>query len=477
MKYNRLYQNINGSVPLTDYTMALSQYLADLKYEDLPAEVVERAKFILLQTIGVSLAAQGLDIAEKVDKIGVQANGGLGGSVTRWIKGGTLSPANAALIAGTLADALDWEDCSWTGHPAAGIIPVAVIAAEERHKSGKELVTAIVGAYEVYQRIANAAQPDPASRWKGWGLTSWQLFGTVLAAAKLYGFDAHKIDQAIGMAAEHSSIPACHAETTMSDFYHYEHGYRARDGILIAKAVEKGIHNQRGALDDDTPSGYLASITSAPSPEWLTKGLGEQFLILETLLKHWPANMWVQASVEAVSNIAKKHGITAQDVQEIIIDPAIERRMWVMEGGLTSITHAQFSIPYVVSAFLLDPVPGAHWYSEENRKSPEMLALMEKVKAGDSEASPWEGFQLFRRGECLRQSVTIRTKDGHTYTEYVDRHPGHPRNMFTRGEISERFRIQAAPVLSKETVEEALDVILNIEREEDVSLLGRFLAG
>ena len=77
--------------------------------------------------------------------------------------------------------ALDWEDCSWTGHPAAGVIPCAWLAAEEKHKSGKELITAIVAGYEVYQRIAMAVQPSD-ERWKtkGWGLTSWQIFACIL---------------------------------------------------------------------------------------------------------------------------------------------------------------------------------------------------------------------------------------------------------------------------------------------------------
>ena len=359
MRYNRLYTESNF-LPETNYTQTLSAFLADLKYEDIPPEVITRAKYILIQTIGVSLAVKDTAIGQKADAISLAANGGPGGSVTRWAYGGKLSPVNAAFAAGVLADALDWEDCSWTGHPAAGIIPVAVIAAEEKRKSGKDLLTAIVGAYEVYQRIANAAQPKDHS--KGWGLTSWQLFGTALAAAKLYDFDARKIDQTIGVACEHSTIPACYHETTMSDFYHYEHGYRARDGILIAKTVEKGIHNQRDVLDDHKRS-YLKAMTDEPKWELLTAGLGEQWLTLETLLKHWPANMWVQSPVEAVAEIAEQHAIRPEDVEEIVVDPPVGDRMWVSETGFQSITHAEFSVPYVVSAYLHHPAPGAVWYS------------------------------------------------------------------------------------------------------------------
>lgn len=476
MRYNRLFQDTNHSVPPTDYTDQLANYLADLRYEDLPEEVVERAKFILLQTIGVSLAAYGTDIAQKADALALEANGGTGGAVTRWLKGGTLSPANAGLLAGTVSDALDWEDCSWTGHPSAGIIPAAVIAAEEKHRSGKDLITAIVGAYEVYQRIALAAQPGGGKHKKGWGLTSWQIFGVVAAAAKLYGFDARKIDQAIGMAVEISTIPACYHETTMSDFYHYEHGYRVRDGLLIVKEVEKGIHNQRGALDDNTRAGYLNCITDEPKPEWLTKDLGRRYLILETLLKHWPANMWVQSPLEAVAQIVEEHAVRAEDVEEVIVDPGTGDRMWASGDGFTSVTHAQFSIPYVVASYLLDHTPGAQWYRRENLTRPDIVALALRVHGGPSPVEyPSDGFRQFQKGEYPLKTVTVRTKDGKEYVAEVDRHPGHPGNMFTRRQISDRFRVQAALVLQGERLEAALDTLLHVERVADAAQLGQYL--
>lgn len=473
MIYNRLYED-NGFRPYTSYTQQLSEYLVNLTYEDLPPEVVQRAKYILLQTVGVSLAARGTDIAQKADALAVAANNGLGGSVTRWNEKGKLSPANAALLAGTLADALDWEDCSWTGHPSAGIIPAAVIAAEERHKNGRELITAIVGAYEVYQRIANAAQPRDHS--KGWGLTSWQIFGVVAAAARLYDLDAAQVDRAFGLAAEHSTIPACYHETTMSDFYHFEHGYRARDGILIAKAVEKGIHNQRGAFDDVKRSGYLSAITDEPKPEKLTEDLGERYLILETLLKHWPANMWVQSATEAVSDVIRKYGVAAGDIEEIIVDPGNGDRMWAPRDGFTSVTHAQFSTPFVIASLLTDHTPGAQWYARERLADPEILELAARVKAGPSPLDyPGDGFAQFRTGQYPGKTVTVRTKSGASYVEQVDRHPGHPHNMYTEQEISERFRIQAAPVLSDSRLEAALQAFLHAEDAADTAILASYL--
>ena len=143
MRYNRLYKDNHFLTPTT-YTQTLSEYAEQLKYEDLPPEVVERAKMILLQTVGAALAAKGTPIADKACRMAEEANGGAGGGTTVWGTGKKLAAVNTALALGTMSDALDWEDCSWTGHPSAGVIPCAWLAAEEKHRSGKDLITAIV---------------------------------------------------------------------------------------------------------------------------------------------------------------------------------------------------------------------------------------------------------------------------------------------------------------------------------------------
>lgn len=486
MRYNRLYKENNFLTPTT-YTQELSEYAENLKFEDIPAEVVERAKMILLQTLGASLAAKGTPIANKAEKMAREANGGAGGPVTVWGSGEKMAAVNAALALGTNSDALDWEDCSPTGHPAAGVIPCAWIAAEEKHKSGKDLITAIVAAYEVYQRIAMAVQPSD-ERWKtkGWGLTSWQIFACILPVVKLYGLDARKINQAISMGCECSTLPVAYHATTMSDFYHYEHGYRARDGFMIAKAVERGISNCRDALD--VPKCYAgvicgevaraSSVSNSSKVEfpdesdvtWFTRELGSRYMIMETLLKHWPANMWVQTPVEIMENLVKGHGFKPEDIEEITIDPPIRNRMWAPDEGFTSVTHAQFSAPYVIAAMLLHPLPGAYWYTPEMMKDPEVIALAKKVKPGTSPTdSPMTGFKQFRNGSYPMKTLTVKLTDGRVLTGKMDCHPGHPANMMSRDEFVSRFRIQASPVLSGERLEKAIDTICNIENVEDIA--------
>ena len=145
----------NQHAPLaTDYTRQICHFIKTLKYEDIPPAVIERAKMMVMQTIGVSLCSAELQQVKDAIAISKEMSPGGEGAATLWADGKKVSWEAAALTAGTMGDTLDWEDCSVTGHPSAGVIPTAVIASEVLHKSGKDLLTAVVAGYEVYQRVA-----------------------------------------------------------------------------------------------------------------------------------------------------------------------------------------------------------------------------------------------------------------------------------------------------------------------------------
>ncbi|WP_295749268.1 MmgE/PrpD family protein [uncultured Oscillibacter sp.] len=456
----------------TNYTQILSEYIRNTKYEDLPPEVVERAKIITTQVIGVALAAKDMGETKKAIELAKQCNAGGGGEATAWVDGSKLSLENACMLNGTLADMLDWEDCSCTGHPSCGIVPVAWGVAESRKLSGRDFITAVVVGYEVYQRIAMAVQPSLDERTRrGWGLTSWQLFGSLVPAVKLMGHDSLQINKALSMATTCAPIPTNLHEYTKSDVYHFEHGFRNQVAVTLARCAKLGVENLEDGIDDFGAFGTLVT-QERHDPSWYTRELGQRYMIMETLLKHWPANMWVQTPVEIVYNIVTKNGIGPEDIEEIIVKPGTHRRMDPVGDGFTSITHAQFNIPFVLAAMLYDRTPGSAWYTPENMRDEKVVALARRVKASDDPIdSPINGFELFQRGDYPWKTMIVKTKDGRTFSESMSCHPGHPANMMDREEISSRFRIQAAPVLSEDRMERALEVLLNLESCEDLSTL------
>lgn len=458
----------------TRYTQVLADYICSAQYEDFPPEVIERAKMIITQVLGVSLAAADMEETAKVIQLAKLCNTGGSGEATAWVDGSRMSMENAVLISGAVADMLDWEDCSWTGHPSCAIVPVAWTVCEALGLTGKDLITAVIVGYEVYQRIAMALQPTMEERVKnGWGLTSWQIFGAIVPAVKLMGLDALSVNKALSMGTTCSVIPTCFHEFTKSDVYHFEHGFRNHTGITLARAAKLGVENLEDGIDD--PGAFGSHFTKEEKTEWYTKELGSRYLIMDTLLKHWPANMWCQSSTEIGYDLVTRNNIAPEDIEEIIIKPGTFRRMDISDG-FSSITRAQFSIPFVMAAMICNREPGAHWYTQENMNDPKVIDLAKRVRGSDEpEDSPSGGFKMFVEGSYPDKTVIIKTKDGKSVEGSMRCHPGHPDNMMTRQQFAERFRVQASPVLSEEKREQAIQALFELENCSDVASLSWML--
>lgn len=348
MRYNRMFKETNSLTPTT-YTQQLSEYIENLKFEDIPAEVVERAKMLLIQTMGAAISAVKTPVAEKILKMGMEANGGFGGDSIVWGTGDKLSTVNAAFVLGTMCDIQNWEDCSWTGHPAAAAIPCAWLSAAERNASGKDLITAIVAAYEAYHRIAMSVQPtEEQFKLRGWGKNSWQLFAAILSTAKIYGLDARKINQSIGMGCEWSTIPTSH-HVAESDLGHYEQGFRARDGVLIAKCTEKGIHNCLDAMD--APLLYAVGMCGKPGTGgpgkiaennadmgWLVRNLGTHFYIMDAQIKK-PVTLTEDETVKLIKDLKAGAMVEASDAGKTMA--AVVEQFRTLTAGLKDDVRAQ----------------------------------------------------------------------------------------------------------------------------------------
>ena len=455
----------NTHGPLTtDWTKQLCHFIKTLKYEDIPPMVIEQAKMMVMQTVGVSLCSSELKQVKDVIAISKEMSPGKEGTATLWADGAKVSWEAAALTAGTMGDCLDWEDCSVTGHPSAGVIPTAVIATEVLKKSGKEMLTAIVAGYEVYQRVALAGRSN---------IVSYNIFGNLTVLMKLLDLSEEQMNQAFGIGTACAIIPANVHELTMSDSLNYLYGFRAESTISMIKTALYGIENMEDAFDD--PTAYLAHC-GYQEPEWLTKELGEHWMMMDMLLvKHWPANVFVQTYAELAARLVTKYKFNPDDVEEIIIRPSVAFRHWYSETGYESITQAQFSIPYCTACAMYHPEPGAVWYQPETMKDQKVIDLMMKVRAdGFVKMSGMKFIKDLIDGKHPEKFMIVRMKDGTEYVESTFTHPGHPHYMLTREAFQNRFRLETRNVLSPEQAEGAIQCISHLEEYEDASVLPKF---
>lgn len=449
----------------TDMTKQLCHFIKELKYEDIPPAVIERAKMNIMQTVGVSLCSADLQQIKDVIAISKElSGGGQPGEATLWADGKKVSWEAAALTAGAMGDALDWEDCSVTGHPSAGVITTAVIAGEVLHKTGKEVLTAIVAGYEVYQRIALAGRSN---------IISYNLFGNLTVLMKLLDLSEEKMNQAFGAGTACAIIPVNVHEATMSDSLNYLYGYRNETAVTLIKTIVAGIENMEDAFDD--PTAYFRH-TGYAETEWLTKELGETwFMTNMVLIKHWPANVFVQTYAELAHRLVTKYQFNPDDIEEIIIRPSVKFRHWYSDTGYESITQAQFSIPYCVACCMYHPEPGCVWYQPETMKDKKVVALMNKVKAdGFVKMGGNKFIKDLIDGKHPEKHMIVRMKDGTEYRDAIFTHPGHPNYMLTREEFEDRFRLETQYVLKPERTEEIISCIEHLEEIDDAAKLPQY---
>ena len=265
----------------TTYTQELSAYITGLRYEDIPDSVLRRAKAAVIHTLGNALSSRDLPQSRTVLSLAEMCNGGQQGNAVSWADGNCLSLENACMLNTFLADLpLAPEDCSCTGHPAAGIVSAAWGAAHSLGLSGKDLLTAVVAGYEVYLRIAAAVKPteeDVANRGKG--ITSWQLFAALVPTLKLLDLDELQVNKGLSMGTTCVPIPASFYLTCGSDVYHTEHALRSQTAVTLARCARLGVENLEDGLDDFNAFGTL--MTSAHNPALYTRELGARYWMEE----------------------------------------------------------------------------------------------------------------------------------------------------------------------------------------------------
>lgn len=154
---------------------------------------------------------------------------------------------------------------------------------------------------------------------------------------------------------------------------------------------------------------------------------------METLLKHWPANMWIQTPLELTDLIMTKYHLGKDDVADVTVDPPVLARMEYYPEGYTSLTQAQFSIPFMLASYICDPTPSCKWLARERLTDPEILTMAAKVHGGPSEPlfmpKCFKDFQKGKDGHHPIMTVTIKTNDGREYSETMKVRKAFPEAM------------------------------------------------
>lgn len=450
---------------MTGVTRDLAEYTAGLRYEDLPPAVVERAKLLILDITGIMVRAR--RDAESTEPLiaAVQRLGLTGGDCTVVGDNSGYAPTAAALINGTLAHSLDFDDTHAQGslHSSAPIVPAALAAAEMSDSSGKDFIAAVVAGYEVQIRLSLALGPSDHYD-RGYHPTATcGVFGAAVAAGKLLGLDADGLENAFGVALSQAAgsmqFLADGAWTKRSHV-----GQAAQNGLICATMAGEGFQGPKQAFEGKW--GFLYAYAPNGDPDKVVEGLGETWKTLELAVKPYPSCRYTHAAMDALAVLLRDNDIDAADIESVEI--GLPETGWKIVGNPeedkrnpTSIVDGQFSMPFCAAVMLREGTLGWDHY-RSHLQDEQTLDLGRRVSTVvDPKAEA-----LFP--ENMAGAARVRTKSG-TYEAFVEIPKGEPDNFLSKAEFLQKFNDLCGPYLSEASASRLATGLLTLDEANSVS--------
>jgi 2-methylcitrate dehydratase PrpD len=459
------------AIPPESLARNLARKVFELGFDSLPGDVVRRAKEVLLDTIGVTLAGCRSDSADILNNFvdfvgGCEQSGILG-------RGKRSSAPNAALVNAATGHVLDFDDVSWSciGHPAVVTVFPALALGEIRNASGREVITAFVAGYEVMSCLGRGLVPSFNER--GWHSTATLgCFGAAATAAKILGCDIQETALSLGMA---SSLAAGIKGNMGTMTKHLQVGRAASAGVTAALLAKNGFTSSEKAIEGK--DGFLRVFNGACDVEVMERSFGAPFDLVDggAIFKKWPSCYSTHTCIEAVTALAEEHDIRPDQVEKIAISgtPLVVDVLFY-DAPRTGF-EAKFSDHFSAAVSIVRRKASIAEFSDEVVNDPVIRALMKKVELSVDPDLAREGYALSSAEGPTRTRVRVTLKDGRSLFREVAIAKGAPQRRLSHAELVEKYSDCAGPVLGKGGVDRTLDRILSLEKLDSISSLAEML--
>jgi 2-methylcitrate dehydratase PrpD len=450
-------------------TEQIAKFVAETSYDQIPREALSRAKWCILDCLGVAIAGSkesaGTIITEYVKDLGGKPE------ATVIASGFRTSSPQAALVNGTLAHALDYDDSHPNfQHATAVTLPAVLALAEREGVSGRAILEAYVLGCEVGSKIG-------ITMGTALGELGWHPCGIIgsiasaVASSKLLKLNKTQIRTALGIAASQAAGLSRNIGTDVKPFHS---GLGAKNGVVAAMLAVKNFKSDESIFDGhhSFPKVFLGkeydlakSIRQLGAPfSIVSQGIGR--------IKPYPTGGPSHKSVTAIFELIKKHRVHAEQVAEVEcqVSPYLVQHFGHYSRPKTA-SQARFSMHYAMAAALIDGALTLKQFTDEKVTTPEVQDLMSKVKLVKLDSEVKEG----QTHSDPPQIVTVKLENGKAYSHQVPFAKGEPQNPMSLEEIIDKFRDCAGTVLSPLDIERTVDLVLKLETLPDITELMGFM--
>ena len=439
----------------------LARYATTLKYEDLPEDVVRIARRSILDTIGCAFGGYAAGPSRIAIKLADDVSSKLPATVL--FSGTKTSPDLAVFANGVMIRYLDFNDAfvsltHGAGHPS-DTIAALLTAAELNGRSGRDLVTATVLAYEVFSKVADVFD------YLGNGIDHSTITGiaAVVGASSLMGLTAQQMVHAIGITVGGNTATRQGRADELSNWKAYAAADACRKAIFAAQLAQQGMTGPGQIFEGRYGFFKVMGRQPVQPPQ-----LGEPFGIRRAFTKRFPLGQFSQTVAQAAVEV-RPFFKNSDDIGEINIHVS-HSAIKIMADGPDKWrpqTHetADHSIPYSAGLVLMYGKIEPEYYEDPYLHDQRLLDLVSRVKciASDEADRTEKEFNL-----C---ELEVVLKSGARKTVRVEYHRGHFKNPMTDAELEEKFRLMAQKHLGADRVDKLLRLLSEIENVPQVSTL------
>jgi aconitate decarboxylase len=454
------------------YTRGIARFVSTLQYDDIPPEVVQRIKLLILDSLGCAIYAADLPwsriLQSQLTAVDSTQSCAIWGTALK------LSSPHAALANGMQVQGFELDDVHRAGvlHVGAVVLPALIGIAESKPgMNGREFLAAAVAGYEIGPRVGLCMGPEHIAQ--GWhsGATLG-VFSAVAGAARGLALDEEKTIHALGIAGTQSAGLMAAQYGAMVKRFHA--GRSAQSGLYGALLAEAGF---TGIVDvfESEYGGFCTTFSRSQDRfdlGQLTKGLGTTWQTMGIALKFYSCVASNHTSLDALREMQAERPFTADDVKKIRVrgsQVTVDHVGWkYVPQGLTS---AQLNLPYCLATYLLEGDCFVDQFTEDKVADPQRMTLSEKVEVVHDPAITAKGAQARHT-----VNVEVELRDGARMQRTVEAARGSERKFASEQEIVDKFDKLAARAFGATRRAELRDAVLNAELLSDVGAIAGLLA-
>ena len=448
-------------------TRRIAEFVARLSYEQIPAEVRERLKLLILDSFGCAIYGADLEwcriLLQTLERVDQTRTTSVWGTDRR------LSSPNAALVNGTQVQSFELDDVHREGvlHVGAVTLP-ALIAAAESHAmlSGREFLTAALAGYEIGPRVGLCMGPDHIGQ--GWhsGATVG-VFAAAAAAARALKLDADATVHTLGIAGTQSCGLMAAQYGAMVKRMHA--GRAAQSGLYAALLAHQGF---TGIVDVfEAPYGGFCTTFSRSQDRFdlaaLSAGLGERFETMRISLKFYSCVGSNHTTLDVLADIRKRHPFTASDIESIVIHASqvtLDHAGWLYRPeGLTA---AQLNLPFCAATLIITGDAFVDEFTPDCVADPTRIDLSRRVQVVHDPA-------ITALGAPHRHKVhvEVRFRDGSVEHETREAARGSEQSFAETEQILGKFRKLTRAKMTPDRQNALIDAVMRLDELADSRIM------